>query len=266
MHFTWLTTKSFVYSILLHSVAVGLLVLSVQNEPKTVQTPIKEVDVVTAVAVDNKQVELELQQLKDIEDDKQKKQKELEKKVKDLKQKRKSEERKLAIVKKKKTSEEKKLAEARKKKLAEEEKLKQAEKKRRQEEEKKRLAEAKKKQEAEEALKIQLAEKQKQRQQEQARQDSKLLQNIISDIYRSVVSNFNKSGLPNGLECTLTVRLIPSGDVINISLNHSSNNELFDRRAIVAIKKASPLPVPNDVVTFDRLKLRNFNLVFKPED
>ena len=86
---------------------------------------------------------------------------------------------------------------------------------------------------------------------------------IIGNIKRSIENNFNKVGLPDGLECELRVRLVPGGEIIDVSIAKSSGNAIFDRRAVTATQKASPLPVPDDVATFERLNLRDNNITFK---
>lgn len=283
------TLKSILYSVLLHATAIGLLIVSIDNTPVTIPPPRKNVDIVKAVAVDNKQVEAELQRLKEIEDKKLKQQQELEKKLKNLQRKsavaerkRKTEEKRLADLQKKKADEQKrrkqeqkKLAQLkkekeeleRKRKLEEEKARKAEEERKQQEQEQKRIAEEeRKKREAEQALQQQLAEEQRLKEQAQKAQDQQLLRNIVSDIYRRIVNNFNKSGLPPGLECVLTVRLIPGGEIINVSISQTSGNDIFDRRALVAIQKASPLPVPDDIATFERLNLRQFAFRFRPQD
>ena len=149
-------------------------------------------------------------------------------------------------------------------KLEEEKKKAEESEKKRREEERIRVEEEQKRKQQEEALKRQLAEEQRQRETQQAIQDQQTLQKITSDIYRRVVNNFNIIGLPPGLECELTVRTVPGGEVINVAISRSSGNEIFDRRAIAAVEKASPLPLPGDAATFDRLKLRQFAFNFKP--
>ena len=89
---------------------------------------------------------------------------------------------------------------------------------------------------------------------------------MFSDIYHKVTGNFNKTGLPKGLECVLSVQTIPGGEVISVTLNKPSGNDIFDRRAITAVEKASPLPLPANPAIFDRLGLRKFNFRFKPKD
>ena len=91
-----------------------------------------------------------------------------------------------------------------------------------------------------------------------------MINNIASNIKRSIESNFNKVGLPQGIACVLRVRLIPGGEVVDVTIAESSGNDIFDRRAVNATQKASPLPVPDDVATFERLDLREINMTFKP--
>ena len=131
--------------------------------------------------------------------------------------------------------------------------------KRKAEAERQRKEEEKKKKAAEESRRKQLA-------QEQRAQDKITLQNIVAEIYQVVAGNFNKTGLPRGLECVLSVQTVPGGEVISVTVNKSSGNEVFDRRAVTAVEKASPLPLPADPATFERLRLRKFNFIFKPED
>jgi len=99
---------------------------------------------------------------------------------------------------------------------------------------------------------------------ELASKDQMLINSIASKIKRSIESKFNKVGLPNGLECILRVHLVPGGEVTDVSIAKSSGNDIFDSRAEKATWKASPLPVPDDVATFDRLRLRDNNITFKP--
>ncbi len=259
---------------MLHAVVLVLLLVGVEFAPQPTPRVKPQNNIVKAVAIDNKQVEAELQRFKQIEKDKANKQiakqKALEKKLTELRRitaiaekKRKAEEKKLADIRKKKAQESKK-------RIQEQKKLAQLKKQQQAEAERKRLAAQKQKQDAENKRKAAEAALQKELASEQASEqrsrDQQLLNKIISDIYERVTSNFNKTGLPKGLSCTLRVRLIPGGDVIEVFIEKSSGNDIFDRRAITAVKKSSPFPVPSDIETFDRLKLRDNTLPFKPED
>jgi len=67
-----------------------------------------------------------------------------------------------------------------------------------------------------------------------------------------------------GLRCTIRVKLLPSGDVMDTTIVKSSGDRVFDRSAENAVLKASPFPVPKDRALFSK-KFRSFTFVFKPE-
>jgi len=283
----WFTTlSSTVLSLVLHLVVGILLIFSFELTPQPKTQIRKDVNVVQAVAIDKKQVELELARIKKAEENKRKKEKrrldDLEKKANSLEKKRKAEEKKLAEAKKKKEQEQKK-RKAEQAHVAKLEKEKKELKKKRQLEEKKiKEAEAKaEKLKAEEKIRKQkiAAEKEeterKRREKEladainaeetaeQASKDQILINRIAASMVRSIENKFNKTGLPEGLECVLRVRLAPSGEVISVSIAQSSGNDIFDRRAENATRKASPLPVPDDLRIFER-HFRDNTITFKP--
>lgn len=47
-----------------------------------------------------------------------------------------------------------------------------------------------------------------------------------------------------GLVAEIDVRLIPTGDVIDIELSKSSGDPVYDQSVLAAVKRASPLPLP----------------------
>ena len=290
MDVNWKYVGSFFMSVLLHGLLIALLIFSIDTPVRKVIKPAQQVNIVKAVSIDKKLVEKEIVRLKEIEKEKFtkeiKRHEALEKKLRDLnkktaraEKKRKTEEKKLAELKKKKTSEQKKRKEEQKKieklklEVAEIEKKKKQEEKRKRKEEAERKEierqqeiERKRKEEDERLMQAELAEEKMQQEAAQKSKDQQLLQRIVFSIKRSIISNFNKSGLLKGLECVLSVRLIPGGEVINVSVSKSSGNDIFDRRALNAVQKASPLPIPEDVATFERLRLRQFSFRFRPED
>ena len=283
----WFTTlSSTVLSLILHLVVGVLVIFSFEFTPQPKTQIRQDVNVVQAVAVDRKQVELELARIKKIEEDKHKIEKkrldELGKKARNLENKRKAEEKKLAEAKKEKEQEQKK----RKEEQAHIAKLKkekvELEKKRQLEEKKIKEAEAKaaKLKAEEEARKERVAEEKKvaerkQREKEladamnaeeaaeQASKDQILINRIAASMVRSIENKFNKTGLPDGLECVLRVRLTPGGEIIDVSIAKSSGHDIFDRRAENATRKASPLPVPDDLIIFER-HFRDNTITFKP--
>ena len=64
------------------------------------------------------------------------------------------------------------------------------------------------------------------------------------------------------LSCTVEVRLIPSGEVIDAQIVRSSGNPAFDRSVEAAVFKASPLPVPPDPDVMEQFRSLRFE--FKP--
>lgn len=192
------------------------------------------------------------------------KRKEEEKRKSEAERKRKEEERR-TTRERRRIEQEKREAQAELKRIEEENRKAQAERARLEEEQRKAEEERKRKEEAERKKAAEDAERRRLAQEQQA-QDNKTLQNIVAAMYREVSGNFNKTGLPKGLECVLSVQTVPGGEVISVTVNKSSGNEVFDRRAVTAVEKASPLPLPEDLAVFERLRLRKFNFIFKPED
>lgn len=67
-----------------------------------------------------------------------------------------------------------------------------------------------------------------------------------------------------GSRCTIRVRLLSDGTVMDAKVISSSGNEDFDRSAENAVNKASPLPVPKDKELFAR-EFRSFQFLFNPK-
>ena len=292
----FLTLRSFLLSLALHAGVIAGLVVNFDAPRTPVFKPEPADNIVEAVTVDDRAVEKELQRLRELE---QEKQRAMEKKLKDLEQqasaveeRRKEEEKKKQAAERKRKEEEKRKqqaeqerkeeerriaaerdrikqeklrAEAELKRIEDENRKAEAEQKRLEEEQRKAEAERQRKAEAERKKAAEEAERKRLAQEQQA-QDRATLQNIVAEIYRVVAGNFNKTGLPKGLECVLSVQTIPGGEVISVTINKPSGNEVFDRRAVTAVEKASPLPLPSDAALFERLRLRKFNFIFKPED
>ena len=246
MSASWfLTSKSFLLSIILHAVIGIVLIFSFEFNPAPSPQPKPKVNIVDAVSVDKKQVEQELKRLKEKEDAQKaadlKRQKELDA----LKKQRQQEEEKLKKIKKQK-------AEAEKKRKAEQARIKKLEA------EKKRKAEAEKKA-REEALQ---AELDAELAAEQEQQDLNEIQKYTLLIANAVENNFNKFGLPEGLSCVILIRLLEGGKVADVSIATSSGNDLFDKRAESAVYAASPLPTPEELRLFE--KMRNIRFIFEP--
>ena len=181
-------------------------------------------------------------------------------------QKREESERK-QVEEKRKVEAQKKLETEKKKKAEAEKKAKaEAEKKKKAEAEKKAKAEAEKKAKAEaaKALADELAaEEAEAAAAAQGVADGNEIQRYLGRIKAAVSGGFvYPAGLPPGLKCTLFVRLIPGGEVVEARVVQSSGNAVFDRQAENAVRGAAPLPVPPEARLFNQM--REFSFVFEP--
>ena len=65
------------------------------------------------------------------------------------------------------------------------------------------------------------------------------------------------------LKCEIRVKLTPDGTVMDVKIVTSSGNDSFDNNAEIAVRKASPLPVPKDKELFND-QFRTFKFTFDP--
>ena len=66
------------------------------------------------------------------------------------------------------------------------------------------------------------------------------------------------------LSCELFIRVAADGDVISVEVARSSGDAVLDRSARAAVFKAAPLPVPKEAEVFD--KFRELRLTVRPEN
>ncbi len=178
----------------------------------------------------------------------------------EVERKRKAEAKKKAEAERKRKAEAKKKAEAERKRKAEAKKKAEAERKRKEAAKKKAEAERKA---AEQELQARLAAEQAH---EAARRRS-AMQRVIDEYVLLIQQKVERSWIrpPDAggdLSCTVEVRLIPGGEVIDAQIVRSSGNPVFDRSVEAAVFKASPLPVPSDVDVMQ--KFRTIRFEFKP--
>ncbi len=65
-----------------------------------------------------------------------------------------------------------------------------------------------------------------------------------------------------GLECVVTVRQMPGGEVVDVSIGRCNGDQTIKQSIKSAVYKASPLPAPRDPRVFDR----SLTLIFKPKE
>ena len=91
---------------------------------------------------------------------------------------------------------------------------------------------------------------------------------FVSLIQRTVVNYWSRPpSARNGMECELSIQLIPTGEVVNVTLVRSSGNSAFDGSAINAVQKAGAFPELQNLPSREFEKnFRRLTLIFKPED
>jgi len=88
----------------------------------------------------------------------------------------------------------------------------------------------------------------------------------VEGIYSAVVANWSRPpSARNDMEARLRVELIPTGEVVSVTVLSSSGNAAFDRSAEAAVRKARRFQVPSDTRLFEQ-QFRSFVLLFKPQD
>ncbi len=276
----------FSLSVLMHIAVGALFVISLEFTPKTPRQMQPDVNVIEAVTVDESKIKYELDKLKKAEqrkkDEEDRHQRELESDAQRAKRQRETEEQHLAELKKKKELEKQNLTQLEKKKKADTElAAKQQEHLKKLQKDNDELA-LKKKQEQQELDKIamqrkmeteQAAERErqdalkKQQERERAEKDivaKKAVGEFTALIKAKVESVWIKpTNFAPGSACTVSVKLIPTGDVVDSKLSNCSGGDIFSRSVETAVQKASPLPVPKDPVAFDRM--RDIDFLFKPQ-
>lgn len=240
--------KAFVLAVAVHLVFVLIMGVSFHFTDLT-HAPKSKVSVIEAVAVDERQVAKELKRIQSAE---QQKQRQIKREINRAREQRKKEERKLIALKQKqkkeKLSEQKRLAKLKQEqqkleqqRRAEEARLKKTQSQRAEEE---KALQQLDKERKEEELKRKLAEEQQQIAQQNNERQSTI------DRYRSMIEAAVRKhwkippGARAGMGCELRVRLLPSGEVIRVELVKSSGNSVFDKSVQIAVRQASPLPVP----------------------
>jgi colicin import membrane protein len=98
--------------------------------------------------------------------------------------------------------------------------------------------------------------------------DEDMAQSYVALISRTVQNNWSRPpSARNGMEAELIIQLIPTGEVVSVTVARSSGLLAFDRSAVNAVQKSERFPelqqLPSRV--FEN-SFRQFRLLFKPED
>ncbi|MBS04323.1 MAG: protein TolA [Gammaproteobacteria bacterium] len=96
--------------------------------------------------------------------------------------------------------------------------------------------------------------------------DDEKAQAYAAQIKRDIGQNWaSPPSARNGMQALLRVYLVPTGEVVNVTLEETSGNDAFDRSAILAVRKAGRFDVPSESRQFER-NFREFTVLFRPEN
>jgi colicin import membrane protein len=280
-------------AIIAHLVFVTILVVSFRFSEAPLAPVGQPVEIIEAEAIDEKVIQAELDRIKAAEQRK-------KDEARQAREARLQEQRRKEELKKQKAAEEKqRLAEAKQRKeqaAAEKKRLAELEKKRKEElaaEKKRQEAELKRKEEEARLAKLEQQRKEKEKQDalqaEIARQEAELQKQLEAErlarqaearrqaqqseiakyiglIKQEITRHWNiPPTAAQDLVCEVKVRLIPSGDVIDVQIVKSSGDPAFDNSVEKAVYRAAPLTVPPvESGLFE--KFREVNFTFNPRD
>ncbi|MEZ7818687.1 MAG: colicin import membrane protein [Candidatus Azotimanducaceae bacterium] len=91
-------------------------------------------------------------------------------------------------------------------------------------------------------------------------------QSFRAAIYEQVRKNWSRPpSARNGMQALLLVELVPTGEVISVTLVEGSGNSAFDQSAEQAIRQVRRFNVPTENSTFEKY-FRRFYFLFQPSD
>lgn len=248
---------------IVHAIIIGALIFNFSSDPQEVETATEgEIsEIVQATVINEEDLKKEQDKLKKADEERIRKKKREEQRLRDLRKKREQEEQRIKNLEKQKELEQKKAdqLEAERKKIA----LQKAE-------EDKKLREAKAERERVEEEQRQLAEAERIRQEEEQLETQRLLQEAIAaeerlqaeklaqqrtttliakysglvrdrvDSFRTIAPDFERWRVAE-----VNIKVSPFGEVLRTSIIKSSGSQRYDKSVEDAILKASPLPIPD---------------------
>lgn len=85
---------------------------------------------------------------------------------------------------------------------------------------------------------------------------------LVSSVSHHWVMPRSLADKTKDLKCVVRVRLMPTGILAYMRIVQCSNNPVFDKSVVQAIKNAAPFPVPKDPALF--YKVREIEFTFIP--
>lgn len=95
--------------------------------------------------------------------------------------------------------------------------------------------------------------------------DQEETMSYVAAIFSAIAAEWSRPpSARNDMEARFGVELLPSGDLLSLTLLESSGNAAFDRAAEAAVRKVRRFDVPSGKL-FEK-NFRRFSLKFRPED
>lgn len=113
-----------------------------------------------------------------------------------------------------------------------------------------------------------MAEEEQQQEEEATATAGELAASYSSLIQRTVAGYWSRPpSARNGMEVLLALQLIPTGEVVSVTVVKSSGSAAFDRSAMNAVEKAERFPELQNLPSREFEKsFRRFQMLFRPED
>jgi colicin import membrane protein len=101
-----------------------------------------------------------------------------------------------------------------------------------------------------------------------ARTEFELIQSAMGFIQQVVEENWSRPpSARNGMRTILQISMLPTGEVIDVTITQSSNDPAFDRAAETAAFRAAPFAELQSLpIRIFNDNFRSFSLTFQPED
>jgi colicin import membrane protein len=251
-------------SVVIHLVVVGILAFTMWERPEPSKV-VTHKPIIQARAVDEATAMAPVRR-REAEEQRKRDEAERKRKAAEAEKRRKVEEqrKRVAAEKKRKAEVQHKKAEAEKKRQAELKRKKAEAEKKRLAEELRQKEEAERKRKEQEDLERRKAELQRQMDieaerlaaEERARYSRQLATD--TNLYKTLVEQhigrhwIRPTGSPKAFTCKVLVKQIPNGEVVDVRVVESCGSMVLDRSVETAVRKASPLPLPENRDVFDR--------------
>ena len=91
------------------------------------------------------------------------------------------------------------------------------------------------------------------------------VQSYVQQIRSDIESKWSRPpSARNGMEVSISIQLVPSGELIDVQVIKRSGNDAYDTSAVNAVRKVEKFEVPEEYELFDR-NFRKFTLSFRAE-